>query len=348
MELVSVIIPTFNSKKFIGEAIDSIFAQRYSAVEFVIIDDGSTDDTVAVARQKLQTGAAKFQIIELGANKGPSFARNVGIRAANGSWVQFLDSDDILMPRKIERQMAICEKAAPDVAAIYSPWNWGFLESGEIEWLGPPVEPFISGKAPIMCLAAKCRPLLGACLIRRSALEKTGGFDEALRFWECEDACVKLALVGRFVPASSGEAEYLWRLDKNAPYVGASGARYNLHAVALGWIKLALRESNNQTVDSLGLSDQDKQLLKLECTTWGRMMCAHDRAGFREYLRIVRIFDPHITPSDPTYIKVLARWVGYERAEIALTLIQRPKVWIRTVLNHFGLRRRRYTMMEVR
>ncbi len=75
----------------------------------------------------------------------------------------------------------------------------------------------MSGKAPIMCLAAKCRPLLGACLIRRSALEQAGGFDETLRFWECEEVCVKLASVGRFVSASSGEAEYLWRLHTDAP-----------------------------------------------------------------------------------------------------------------------------------
>jgi hypothetical protein len=261
--------------------------------------------------------------------------------------VQFLDSDDVLMPRRIESAMVVCATAAPDVVAIYSPWNWGFLEDGNIEWLGPLVTPFISGKAPIMCLAAKCRPLLGACLIRRSALEKTGGFDEALRFWECEEACVRLASVGHFVPTSSKEADYLWRLDRSAPYVGASGARYKLSKVALGWIKLALEFSGNQSVDSLGLPEPDKQLLQLECTTWGRMLCAHDRSAFRDYLNLARIFDPNIAPIDPPYIKALSQWVGYEKAETTFMLIQRPKVWLRALLQVLGLRRRRYTMMDI-
>ena len=176
MELVSVVIPTFNSEGFIEEAIDSVVAQKYPSIEIIVVDDRSNDNSVAVARHKLQRSADRFQILELDANKGPSGARNAGLRVANGSWVQFLDSDDVLSPQKIKRQMAVSEIAEPDVAAIYSPWNWGFLEAGKIEWFGPLNEPSMSGRAPIMCLAAKCRPLLGACLICRSVLEQAGGF----------------------------------------------------------------------------------------------------------------------------------------------------------------------------
>ena len=250
MELVSIIIPTFNSRQFITEAIDSVLAQKYPSIEIIVVDDGSTDNTIAVARQKLQRDIPRFQVLELGVNGGPSAARNAGLRAANGSWVQFLDSDDVLMPRKIERQMAVCAAASPDVAAVYSPWNWGFLESGQIEWLGPLMTPFISGKPPIMCLAGGCRPLLGACLVRRAALDQVGGFDEALRFWECEEACVRLATAGPFVPASSDEAEYLWRLDRHALYIGGTGARYSSTAVGLGWIRQALKITGNQTIES--------------------------------------------------------------------------------------------------
>ena len=346
MELVSVIIPTFNSVQFIDEAIDSVIAQKYPAIEIVVVDDGSTDNTVAVARQKLQGSILRFHVVQLGANKGPSSARNAGLRVASGSWVQFLDSDDILMPRKIERQMAVCVAAPPDVAAIYSPWRHGFLEAGEIEWLGPLSEPFISGKAPIMCLAAKCRPLLGACLIRRSALDKTGGFEEALRFWECEEACVKLASVGRFVPVSSGEAEYLWRLDRRAMYIGGAGARYNSSAVGLGWIRQALRAAGDQSIDKLGLPEADKQLLLQECTTWGRVLFADDRAAFREYLSLARILDTNITPSYPRHISVLSRWVGYENAEAAASLTRRPKVWLRSALRNLKWWRP-YRMMEL-
>ena len=347
MELVSVVIPTFNSEQFIEEAIDSVVAQKYPSIEIIVVDDGSTDNSVMVARQKLERSAARFQILELDANKGPSGARNAGLRVANGSWLQFLDSDDVLLPQKIERQMAVGEIAEPEVAAIYSPWNWGFLEGGKIEWFGPLMEPCLSGKAPIMCLAAKRRPLLGACLVRRSTLEQAGGFDETLRFWECEEVCVKLATVGRFVPASSGEAEYLWRLHRDAPYIAASGGRYNASTVALGWIKLALRVSGNRGVDSLGLPDPDRQLLLFECTTWGRALY-NDRVAFREFLSLARTLDPHITPSHPPHIKALSKWIGYEKAEAAHMLTQWPKMWLRSTLHTLGLRRRRYTLMQGR
>ena len=347
MELVSVVIPTFNSRAFIIDAIDSVLAQKYPSIEIIVVDDGSTDNTVAVARQKLQRDAQKFQVLELGTNKGPGAARNAGLRAANGSWVQFLDSDDVLMPCKIEREMAVCATAAPDVVAVYSSWNWGFLESGRIEWLGPPMTPFISGKAPIMCLAGGCRPLLGACLIRRAALEQVGGFDEALRFWECEEVCAKLATVGHFVPASSHEAEYLWRLDRHALYIGGSGARYSATAVGLGWIRQALKVAGNQVVESLGLPEPDRRLLFNECTLWGRLMYSQDREGFREYLRLARILDPDLTPSYPRYISALSRWIGYENAEAVAKVTRQPKVWLRSALCSLKLRRPN-TIIELR
>jgi glycosyltransferase involved in cell wall biosynthesis len=348
MELVSVVIPTFNSEGFIEEAIDSVVAQKYPSIEIIVVDDRSNDNSVAVARHKLQRSADRFQILELDANKGPSGARNAGLRVANGSWVQFLDSDDVLSPQKIKRQMAVSEIAEPDVAAIYSPWNWGFLEAGKIEWFGPLNEPSMSGRAPIMCLAAKCRPLLGACLIRRSVLEQAGGFDETLRFWECEEVCVRLASIGRFVSASSGEAEYLWRLHTDGPYIAASGGRYTTSTAGLGWIKLALRVSGSRGLDTLGLPDPDKQLLLLECTAWGRALYMNDRAAFHEFLSLARTLEPDLAPSDPPYIKALSQLIGYENAEAAYMLMRLPKMWLRSTLNTLGLRQRRYTMVEGR
>jgi glycosyltransferase involved in cell wall biosynthesis len=347
MELVSVIIPAFNSEQFIGKAIDSVVAQKYPSVEIIVVDDGSTDNTVAVARQKLQTNFKSFQVLELGTNKGPSAARNAGLRVANGSWVQFLDSDDLLMPHKIERQMMLCATALPDVAAVYSPWNWGFLESGRIEWLGPLRKPFISGKAPVMCFAHECRPLLGACLIRRTALDQIGGFDEALRFWECEEVCARIATVGRFLPAPSDRAEYLWRLDQKTMYIGGSGARYSSTAVGLGWIRQVVKVTGSQDIDCLRLPESDRQLLLRECTLWGRLLYAQDREAFREYLSLARTLDPNLTPSYPRYISALSRWVGYEKAEAAAKLARQPKVWLRSALCSLNLKRPN-ALMELR
>jgi glycosyltransferase involved in cell wall biosynthesis len=339
MELVSVIIPTFNSAKFIGTAINSVVAQNYPSTEIIVVDDGSTDDTLAVARRKLEATAIAHQVIELPANRGPSAARNVGVRAARGPWIQFLDSDDILMPRKFERQLAAAASAAyRGVAAIYSPYRWGFLENGKIEWTGPLMTPFIEGKAPILCLAGGVRPLLCACLVRREALIEAGGLDETLRFWECEEACVRLAKVGRFLPAHSDEPFYLWRLERGSLYIGPEGSRYRSADVAIGWITVVLKASENRTLDSLDLCAADKHMLMKECTQWGRVVYVAGREAFQEYLRLARKFNPRVAPAYPFYIKALSRWTGYETAEAVARITRQPKVWLRSALVALGLR----------
>jgi glycosyltransferase involved in cell wall biosynthesis len=347
MELVSVIIPTFNSKLHLGETINSVTSQTYSQIEVIVIDDGSSDDTVTIAREQLQSSGSRFQILELGSNKGPSGARNVGIRVANGSWVQFLDSDDLLMARKIEKEMAVAAVAGSDVAAVYSPWNWGLIEDGQIDWFGPLIDSVVPGQAPAMCFAAGRRPLLGACLIRRSALEKTGGFDEELRFWECEDACAKLAAVGRFVPSKSAEAEYLWRLHKGKPYIAPSGGRYNSGEVSRAWISLVLRAAGHRSLDALNMPEADKRLLREESTTWGRMAYASSRDAFREYLRLARILDPNLAPTSPFYASALARWIGYEGVEAVELFVRQPKAWVRSALERLKLKNPpRYRLLD--
>lgn len=142
MNLVSVILPTYNAEKWVVEAIDSVIVQTYPAVELVVVDDGSQDDTVSVVREKLRNDFKKrWQIIELSSNRGPSAARNVGLRAAKGSWVQFLDSDDVIAPTKLAHQMAYCAGAPSNVSAVYSPWRRCYLDAGKITWLGPLIKP---------------------------------------------------------------------------------------------------------------------------------------------------------------------------------------------------------------
>ncbi len=346
MELATVVIPMFNSEKYIGGCIDSVLSQQYPHIEIIVVDDGSTDNSVKVARQKLH-GIANSQIIELGRNVGASAARNAGLRAASGSWVEFLDSDDLLLPGKIDLQMAVCNSAPPDVAAVYSPWNWGFLEGGRIEWLGGLRTPFIAGSPPIMCLVGGIRPLLGAGLTRRTALNAVGGFDESLRFWECEELCVRIANVGRFLEAPSTEPQYLWRLRRGEIYIGGKEARYQSADVCLGWIRLAVKAAAGRTLDRLGLSERDRRLFSNECTLWGRLVYSQNREAFDEYLRLARELDPDIAPAYPFYISGLSRWTGYEKAEAIAKLTRQPKVWLRTALYRLKLRQPN-TIIELR
>jgi glycosyltransferase involved in cell wall biosynthesis len=98
--LVSCIIPAFNAEPFVGEAIESVLAQTYSAVEIIVVDDGSTDRTADVARSY---GPTVHCLVR--PHRGAGAAKNDGIRVAQGGFVAFLDADDLWHPDKLTRQM---------------------------------------------------------------------------------------------------------------------------------------------------------------------------------------------------------------------------------------------------
>lgn len=112
--VVSVVIPTRNRKMYLRQAIKSVLAQSYIEFEIIVIDDGSSDGTLNLARS-FDDPRVRF-ISQMTA--GPSEARNRGMRAANGDYIAFLDDDDLFLPRKLERQVAYLEaNAAVDLVA---------------------------------------------------------------------------------------------------------------------------------------------------------------------------------------------------------------------------------------
>ena len=101
LQKVSVIIPLYNQKDYISDAINSVLAQSYENIEIIVINDGSTDDPGIV----LDKFKNKINVINQ-KNSGPSAARNTGIKNSTGEYLQFLDADDILVKEKIEKQMS--------------------------------------------------------------------------------------------------------------------------------------------------------------------------------------------------------------------------------------------------
>jgi glycosyltransferase involved in cell wall biosynthesis len=99
--LVSVVIPTHNAVKYIGEAVQSAISQTYPRMEILVVDDGSTDET----EQMLRSLRDRITYIKQ-ANRGPAAARNTAIRQANGELIAFLDSDDVWNPDKVAEQVA--------------------------------------------------------------------------------------------------------------------------------------------------------------------------------------------------------------------------------------------------
>lgn len=107
--LISIIMPTYNCGKFICESVESVLAQTVTDWEIQIVDDCSTDNTEEVLQPYLKK-YANIHFYRLPENGGPAVARTEGIKRAKGRYIAFLDSDDLWMPEKLEKQIAFMEK----------------------------------------------------------------------------------------------------------------------------------------------------------------------------------------------------------------------------------------------
>jgi len=172
---VSVIIPTFNRADLVSDAIDSVLHQIVPPDDIIVVDDGSTDNTL----QKLDNYRAKISIITQ-ENKGVAAARNRGIQAAAGEWLTFLDSDDLWVPQKLQVQKtALAEN--PDFRICYTGETWQRSDKP----VSPKKQPQrFSGWIYKHCLP-RCIVAASSVIIHRSILEHIGYFDETLP--ACED-----------------------------------------------------------------------------------------------------------------------------------------------------------------
>jgi glycosyltransferase involved in cell wall biosynthesis len=181
--LVSVVIPAYNAGRYVEEAVDSVLAQTYPAVEILVVDDGSTDDT----RERLDPYGDKIRYIRQD-NAGPSAARNNGIRAARGRYVAFLDADDLFHPRRIELQVPVAE-ADPAVGLVAS----GQVEGDEVRWEPIPTDPIPVDHVRLEDLVLRSR--FGTCgvLVRAECFAAVGVFDESLGSAEDLDMWMRIA-----------------------------------------------------------------------------------------------------------------------------------------------------------
>lgn len=107
-ELVSIIMPSYNTTKYIGESIESVQRQTYQNWELLIVDDCSPDNTDEVVKPYLSDERIKYFKNEK--NSGAAVSRNRALREAKGKWIAFLDSDDLWMPEKLEKQISFMER----------------------------------------------------------------------------------------------------------------------------------------------------------------------------------------------------------------------------------------------
>jgi len=185
--LVSVIIPTHNYGDFVATAIESVFAQTYQRIELIVVDDGSTDDTRQVVERYGTRVTYVFQ-----PQRGAAAARNTGIVRSTGSYLAFLDADDMWLPRKLERQVALLE-AMPQVGLAYA---WYALT----DEVGTPLPQRFETWAPdgdlLESLPLSLAPYTPTWLIRRACIDHVGPFDTSFAISEDWEFCLRLALAG--------------------------------------------------------------------------------------------------------------------------------------------------------
>ncbi len=201
---VSIIVPCYNYGWLLAETLDSLVAQIYQQWECLIVDDGSTDDTKQVA-ETYQARDSRFRYIYRD-NGGLSAARNTGIEQATGEYIQFLDSDDFIVPGKLEAQVALLEKR-PEVDIVYG--GVRFFRHGEPTILSttqnfPPTHtswmlPLMGrGKQVVGLLVTFNQLVVNAPLVRKTLIQEVGFFDESLRSLEDWQYWLRCALHGAF------------------------------------------------------------------------------------------------------------------------------------------------------
>jgi len=199
--LVSVIIPTYNHARFIVPAVQSVLAQTYPHVEIIVVDDGSTDETAQV----LASFAGRMRLVQQ-ANAGVSAARNHGFALAQGEYLTFLDADDLFLPEKLARDVALLEADAV-VGVAYCSWLY-VAEDGK-QVLGE-LRPQKFGHLLEDLLLRRFHCVPGAATIRRTALERVGLFDVNCPAAADTDLWVRLAYAG-YTFACIDEPLFLYR-----------------------------------------------------------------------------------------------------------------------------------------
>ncbi|RKT47403.1 glycosyltransferase [Thiocapsa rosea] len=222
---VSVITPFFNAAPFIAETIESVLAQSYCDWELLLIDDGSDDGSTQIAKAYAEQHPEQIRYLAHPnhANRGQGASRNLGLAAATGDFVAFIDADDVFLPHKLATQLAVLE-GHPEADMVFGNtlyWHsWtGKPENTEKDHLPtfriqtdtlvrPPT------LVPILLGGAGAVPCICSFVAKRSLMDRIGGFDHAIgRLYEDQVLLAKLFCIGTVWVQSGYLERYRQRED---------------------------------------------------------------------------------------------------------------------------------------
>jgi len=289
--LVSVIIPFFNTDRFIQEAIESLFAQTYGSWELLLVDDGSTDRSTKIALRYAKQYPENIRYLDHDEhqNRGLNETINLGINKGEGEYIAVLDSDDVWLPTKLEQQVAIM-MSQPKADMVYGPalywYSWtgkaGDIERDYVCQIGH--EPNTLFEPPALLVPFFLRkicttPVPSTVMLRREVIERIGGFEESQfieeRLEYVKEFCnaysdqifyAKVCLNGSVFATDQCLVKYrLGRSDSVVAVVKRAGRAYAARLFYLNWLEKYLSVEGfrgTQIWDELQNQKKQKALLR--------------------------------------------------------------------------------------
>jgi glycosyltransferase involved in cell wall biosynthesis len=299
-ELVSILIPAYNAEQWIAETIKSALAQSWPRKEIIVVDDGSKDNTVAVARQFVSQSVS----VVTQPNAGASAARNKAWSLCQGEYVQWLDADDLLSPDKVTHQMLAAQRC-PSKRTLYSSgWGCFFYRQHKTRFVPTPLWYDLS---PAEWLTRKMSQNLhmqtATWLVSRPLAEAAGPWDTRLSF--------------------DDDGEYFCRV-----IAASDGVRF------IPGAKTFYRKSGSGRLSHIGQSNKKLESLFLSMRLHIGQLCALEdshtvRAACLSYLRT---WLPYFYPQRADILKELDELARRLGGQLGIPALPRKYVWIQKTL----------------
>ena len=311
---ISVIVPAYNAEPWITETLRSVVDQTIdpASYEIIVVDNGSQDHTLDVAAAALRIAPARVTFSSE-PQRGPAHARNHGLRLARGSWIQFLDADDLLHRDKLVRQLAFAQSCSADVGLVYSAWQSldQRLQTGGMN--GSSILPDLDHTAATTLVRSLISNAgfipTGSQLFRRLALADVGGY-KPVGLIEDVDLYLRLAMASwSFTHCFSPEPLFSYRRHRD----GSLSTRSAI-AFADGVVRnAALVETWARAHHSL---DRPLSSRVIACYFQAaRMFAGCDWARFDAVVERIEKLTDKVIPPGPRALTVLSKLVGYKIAE---------------------------------
>ncbi len=313
---VTIIIPSYNNGALLRDAIASALSQTYPFLEVIVIDDASKDDSLDILRSFGDRIRWEIQ-----PNQGAPVARNRGLALAQGTYIKFLDADDVLLPDAIERQVRQSQEIPDNQKAIvYGEAQWVDQYRNPIS--GYPLRPRKPNEDTITHILTAC-PLTSCPLHRRDYLLEVGGFDPHLPRGQEHDLHLRLALAGVefiYYPETIYEYRNYESSDRISSYsLSQQGAlmQYQILQRQQAWIEAKIGQP---------LPPPIRQAIAQRYWQFGRGVLREGHSvAAQQYFQAAKVLDPQNCVVGNSPYPSLVRVLGAEQAETVLTTLKHLK-----------------------